>query len=106
MSAVPTTWDETRVIHGKVGDYITVARRKGADWYVGSMTDGTPRELKIPLGFLGKGAYAAEEWADDPAAGPNGVIRRKATVTAADALTAAMAPAGGHAVRLTPIAGR
>jgi alpha-glucosidase len=104
LSSVPTTWDETRVIDGKVGDYITIARRKGNDWYVGSMTDATPRELKIPLKFLGDGSFVAETWADDADGGPNAVKRETAGVTAADTLTANMIPAGGYVARLTPVA--
>ena len=102
LSAVPTTWDETRFVQGKVGDYITIARRKGAEWYVGSMTDNTPRELKIPLTFLGEGKFTAEIWADDAAAGPNGVARQTREVTSADVLTATMIEAGGHVVRIKP----
>ena len=102
LASVPTTWDETRVIDGKVGDYITIARRKGSDWYIAAMTDATPRELKIPLTFLSDGKFAAETWADDAAAGSNGVTRATRTVTTADTLTASMIPAGGHVVRLKP----
>ncbi len=41
----PTTWDETHVINGIVGQYIAIARRKGDDWYVGVMNAGYAREL-------------------------------------------------------------
>jgi alpha-glucosidase len=102
LSAVPTTWDETRVIQGQIGDFITIARRKGQDWYVGSMTDATARELKLPLDFLGEGKFVAETWADDAAAGPNGVGRKTTNVTAADAITVKMIAAGGHVARIRP----
>jgi alpha-glucosidase len=52
LRAVPTTWDETRVLNGVIGQYVTVARRKGNTWYIGSMTDWTPRELELDLKFL------------------------------------------------------
>ena len=103
LTAVPTTWDETRFIQGKVGEHITVARRKGSEWYIGTMTDGTPRDLKIPLTFLGDGTFTAEVWADDPAAGPNGVTRETKHVRSADVLSATLAPAGGHVVRVKPL---
>src|SRR5262249_6955358 len=45
LGPVPTTWDETRVLDGRIGDYVVVARRRGADWYLGAMTDWTAREL-------------------------------------------------------------
>jgi alpha-glucosidase len=61
---VPTTWDETRVLAGSIGEYIVVARRKGADWYVGAMTDWTPRILEVPLSFLKRGRHLAQIWSD------------------------------------------
>ena len=57
LSIVPTVWDETRALNGRISDYITVARRKGSDWFVGSMTDWTSRDFSIPLEFLGDGSY-------------------------------------------------
>ena len=101
---VPTTWDETRFIQGKVGDYIVLARRKGDAWYLGSMPDNTPRELQVPLKFLGDGKFLAETWADDAAAGPNGVARESREVTNADTLTVKMIEAGGQVVRIRPAA--
>ncbi|HEX8521143.1 MAG TPA: glycoside hydrolase family 97 protein [Tepidisphaeraceae bacterium] len=103
LSDVPTTWDETRVIQGRVSDYITIARRKGKTWYVGSMTDDDARELKIPLAFLGEGKFVAEIWNDDASAGPNGVKRERRQVRREDALTAAMVSAGGQVVRIACI---
>src|SRR5262245_483651 len=104
LAQVPTTWDETRVLNGVVGKYLTIARRRGARWYVGSMTDGSQQELTIPLNFLGPGKYIAEIWADDPDAPdqPSKLILRKLEVTSADTIRAALAHAGGHVVRLTP----
>jgi len=49
IAAVPTTWDETKVIDGKVGEYIVTARRKGNRWYIGALTNWTPRDLTIDL---------------------------------------------------------
>ena len=55
LSAVPTVWDETRVLTAKIGEYVVVARRSGSDWYIGAMTDWTPRDLDIDLSFLPAG---------------------------------------------------
>src|SRR5436853_5385334 len=56
IKEVPTTWDETEVIDAKVGEYISIARRKGNDWYIGTITNHEAREVKIPLNFLGGGS--------------------------------------------------
>jgi hypothetical protein len=104
---VPVTWDETRVIHGEIGRYITVARRSGDEWYLGSATDETPRVLEIPLDFLpGDTFYVAETYTDAADAdfedAPNRVYMRSVLVTAADTLVATMEAGGGQAVRLRP----
>ncbi len=44
LSAVPTEWDETRVLDARIAEYVAVARRNGKDWYVGAMTDWTAKE--------------------------------------------------------------
>jgi alpha-glucosidase len=63
LSRVPSVWDETRVLDGKIGDYVIIARRTGEDWYIGAMTDWTPRTLTLDLSFLG-GSYTADIWQD------------------------------------------
>lgn len=64
LSAVPTTWDETRILEAKVSDYIIMARRKGDTWFLGGMTDWDARSFKIPLSFLPDGNYSMELWKD------------------------------------------
>lgn len=66
IKQVPTTWDEVRVIEGLPMENITIARRSGKDWYVGSITNWDERAIKVPLSFLGEGKYAAEIYADAP----------------------------------------
>jgi alpha-glucosidase len=104
LGPVPTTWDETRVLDGKIGDYVAVARRHGRDWYVGAMTDWTPRDLEIDLSFLPEGgfeldAYAdgvnADRWASDYA-------RAKSEVDRTRRLKVHLAEGGGWAARLRP----
>jgi alpha-glucosidase len=99
---VPTTWDETRVLDGLPGDFVTIARRRGQDWFVGSMSNWKPRSLDIPLPFLGSGDYTAEIYADAPDAAqfPQHVVIEKKRVTATTHLTANLAPGGGYAVRI------
>ena len=64
MASVPTVWDETVALTGSVGEYIAIARRSGDTWYIGAMTDWTPRELELDLSFIGNGNYDVESFAD------------------------------------------
>ncbi|MDQ0749937.1 alpha-glucosidase [Streptomyces africanus] len=105
FNAVPVTWDESRTLAGEIGEYIAVARRSGPTWYLGAMTNESSRTLSLPLSFLGSGAYTATVYADGtPGSSPfrTPVVVGTRTVTAADTLDVAMAPAGGQAVVLTP----
>ncbi len=101
----PTTWDETRVLNGEPGEYITVARRKGNEWFLGSMTNWDAREIDIPLNFLAPGRYTAEIYADadDAAEHPKNVRVFQQTVEAGGHLKAKLAPGGGYAVRFMPV---
>ena len=57
LGSAPTTWDETRVLAAKIGDYVAIARRHGNNWYIGAMTDWTPRDLELDLSFLPTGSF-------------------------------------------------
>lgn len=105
LKLVPTTWDDTRVINGDPGDFITMARRSGDDWFIGSMSDEEARTVQIPLDFLGEGRYQAEIWADayDAADFPDRLMKQERIVTAKDTLSAVMAPGGGYIARLTTV---
>jgi alpha-glucosidase len=105
IKAAPATWDETRVLAGLPGEFITMARRKGNEWFVGSMTNWTARELDLPLAFLGAGKYRAEIYADAPDADryPINTSITKQTVDRTMHLKMPLAPGGGYAVRLVPV---
>ena len=64
IAQIPTTFDETIVLDGQLGEYIVIARRKGTTWYLAAMTDWTPRDLTISLPFLSIGEHRAEIFAD------------------------------------------
>ncbi|WP_421738953.1 glycoside hydrolase family 97 protein [Caulobacter sp.] len=100
ISAVPTSWDETRVLSGQIGQSIVMARRKGADWYVGAMTNETGRSVKVPLGFLSGGAFNADIRQDGRE--PTALVASAKHVTARDTLSLTLAPSGGGVIRLTP----
>jgi alpha-glucosidase len=105
LKAVPASWDETRVLNGVPPKYITIARRRGNQWFIGSITDWDARELDVPLGFLGSGAYDAEIYADGPnaAAQPKDSVVEKRRVNAQTVLKLKLAPGGGSAIRLVPV---
>lgn len=52
ITEVPVTWDETVALEAQVGEYAVVAKRKGDKWYIGGMTNNTPREFDLDLRFL------------------------------------------------------
>ena len=104
LVAIPESWDETRCLAGAVGESIVVARRKGASWWVGAMTDRSPRSVSVPLAFLGPGRYRATIDRDAPSA-PAKLDRRTVEVTPGETIVEALAPAGGLLIRLDPIGG-
>jgi alpha-glucosidase len=101
---VPSVWDETRGLDCQVGEYVSVARRTGKEWYVGAMTNWTPREIEIDFSFLGEGEHAIEIYADGINADRySGDYKRSVTsVSATDTRTIKMAPGGGWAARVMP----
>ncbi len=105
LAAIPTTWDETRSLGGAIGERLTIARRRGTTWYVGTMTDEQARTVAIPLRFLGPGTFIAEIYADDESSLPNAKSVR-VRVTAADVVQARLVSAGGHVMRIVPARGR
>jgi alpha-glucosidase len=102
LKKVPTVWDETRVLNADVNGYLTVARRKGTDWYVGTINNSEARKLDIKLDFLSEGDYRAELYADaaDAAQNPNHVKKNERNVKKSEILTIGFAPGGGQVMRL------
>lgn len=107
---VAVDWEETRVLNGEVGEFVTIARkdRNSDEWFLGAITDENPRVLTAPLAFLDPGRrYRAEIYADGP--GANYTDNRTAIdistreVTSADVLTLRLAPGGGQAIRFVPL---
>ena len=109
---VAVDWDTTRVLDGRIGDYVAVARRErgGQTWFVGAITDEEGRTLSVPLSFLTPGRrYEAEIYADGPQAhwldNPLPVTISRRTVTSATRLSIVLAPGGGQAIRIRPVRG-
>ncbi len=107
---VAVDWDETHVLNGEVGDFVTIARKERGtrEWFLGSITDENPRSLQASLSFLEPGVrYRAEIYRDGPNADWKGdrtdIVIEQQTVTAADTLTLRLAPGGGQAIRFVPM---
>jgi alpha-glucosidase len=103
LSNIPTTWDDTKLLAGAVGEFVVIARRHKEEWWVGAMTNREGRALRLPLGFLGEGRFRTEICRDDPTAA-HGLSMETQEVRAADTLEATLTPAGGLVVRLVPVA--
>ena len=103
ISCIPTMYDETVAIDGRMGEYTVVARRKGDTWYVAAMTDWTARNLTIDLSFLGEGTYEAEIFSDGVNAEKEATDYKhtKQSVKAGDKLDVHLASGGGWAALIT-----
>lgn len=102
IAAVPTTWDETKALEGKVAEHIAMARKKGEDWYVGALTNWEAREMTLDLSFLGEDTYKAEIFKDginaDQAA--HDFIHETIDIPASKQLKISLAPGGGYVARI------
>jgi alpha-glucosidase len=98
--AVPTVWDDTKVLCGQISKFISVARRSGEEWFVGTITNTEARELKLPLSFLEKGRkYEATIYSDDPTVNTRTKVAiRQLKVDASTVLTTRLYASGGEAM--------
>ena len=103
ITAVPVIWDETRVLEGKTGDYLVIARRSGKDWFVGAMTDWVPRDFELDLSFLDDGNYDAVIFSDGINASRHAqdYSRSEKEVSKDSVINIKMAPGGGFAARIS-----
>jgi alpha-glucosidase len=104
LGAVPTTWDDTRVLDARIAEYVLVARKNGRDWYVGSMTDWDARDLEVDFSFLPEGNFTLEAYQDGVNADRDARDYKKTTtqVNRATKLKIHLAPGGGWAARIHP----
>lgn len=103
ISRIPTMYDETVALDGRMGEYSVVARRKGNTWYVAAMTDWTARNLTIDLSFLGEGTYEADIFSDGVNAEKEATDYKhsKQSVKAGEKLDVHLASGGGWAAIIT-----
>lgn len=97
LDRLPVTWDATRLVEGFPGRGVTLARRHGSRWWIGSLTAGAAREVAVPLDLLGPGRWSASITQDAP--GPDVATRRR-EVTASDTLRLDVERDGGFVVEL------
>jgi alpha-glucosidase len=81
LEQVPATWDESRLLAGRPGESVVMARRHGDRWFLGGGVAGEARTLDVPLAFLKehrlKGRWLLETVHD----GPTGLVRDTQVVT-------------------------
>ena len=95
IASIPTVWDETIALDGRIGEYIVMARRSGNKWYIGAMTDWTERDITITLPE-GLKAASATLWRDGANANRNGQDYKKENVRIdGGSITVHLAPGGG-----------
>jgi alpha-glucosidase len=104
LQLMPTWWDETRVLVGKIGEVLVTARRKGKTWYVGGISAGPARELELPVSFLGKGRYSIKIWKDAPDSDsqPNHLVTDTLSVSRAESLPVHFSADGGFVAQIGP----
>lgn len=104
ISAIPTVFDETVALDGKVGEYAAVARRNGSTWYVGALTNWDERSLDIDFSFLPEGSYNAEIFKDGVNADREATdyIKETIAIRSGNKLKIKMAKGGGWTARITP----
>jgi alpha-glucosidase len=105
ITSVPTTFDETVALDGKVGEWLAMARRKGDTWFVGALSNWTPRDVTIDFGFLPPGAYSAVVYKDGVNADRDATDYKMETllVKSGDKIAIHLAPGGGWVARITAV---
>lgn len=100
LTSVPVTWDETRALEAKAGEYVVVAKRKGDKWFIGGMTNNNERQFEIDLSFLNTGkSYKITSFEDGINAGHQAMDYRKkeSQVKSGDKIQIKMVRNGGFA---------
>ena len=102
LGSIPTTWDETRILQGKIGEYIITARRKGNDWFIAGLNNSEAKEIVLAFDFIKEGDYKmivckdgvnAQNYGSDYAL--NEMLVNKST-----AYNLKMVPGGGFLIKL------
>lgn len=105
LTKIPVTWDETRLLDGRVAKYTVIARRSGREWYIGAITDWSPKKLDLNTEFLQPGRYKLEAIQDGVNAGKRAedYKRIEREFNAGDILKLELASGGGWIARIVPL---
>nr|WP_294897535.1 glycoside hydrolase family 97 protein [uncultured Pedobacter sp.] len=101
LAKVKTTWDDTKVINGAVGEYITMARRTGNTWFIGALNGSSKKTLDIKLDFLGKGKFKLVSYEDGLA--PDKAVKKEQMVNNTSEVKLVMAAGGGYAAYIQSV---
>ncbi len=98
-------WDDAIVLDGEIGKNIVVARRLGADWFIGAITNMDAMEITTPLTFLEEGKkYQATIYYDDPKLNAQTNVGIEThTVNNKKELKYSLLPSGGVAIKIEPV---
>jgi alpha-glucosidase len=103
LGSIPTTWDDTKILQGKIGEYIITARKKDNDWFIAGMNNEAPREITLTLDMIENKNYSATICRDGLNAHSYGsdytIVEQ--TVKHNEQLKINMAPGGGFLIRLS-----
>jgi hypothetical protein len=102
---IPVSWDETKVLQGMPGEFISTARRIADDWFIGTITNNNARTLKLSFDFLPKGKkYTATFYSDDEMTATKTKVKlERKVITPATTLNISLKPSGGQAIWITPV---
>ncbi|MGL4520761.1 MAG: glycoside hydrolase family 97 protein [Phocaeicola sp.] len=103
IAAIPTVWEETLALDGKISEYIAMARKSGEVWYIGALTDWSARSMTLDLSFLGEGSFKLEIFQDGINADRHAEDYKKVTMDlpADQKVTIQMMPGGGWAAKVS-----
>ncbi len=106
FDAVPTTWDETKVLIGEIGALGVLARRKNKQWFIGGINGTKERNVTLDFSFLEKGQqYTATVYTDDPEVKTRTHVKiEEIKVTASSKLDLQVRSNNGFAIQIDPIA--
>jgi alpha-glucosidase len=105
LGSIPTTWDETKILQGKIGEFIITARKKGNNWFIACLNNSNARTISLDFDFIEKAKFNMTICNDGLNAHNYGSDYeiRQTDIQHAEKIDISMAPGGGFLIKLTPI---